>query len=184
MKDSYLIRLHIREESELYNPLDPEQLLMSDDVRGYLRAKAAERPRSEMMKVRIESDRPVDRERVKAGFAALIEGERAGLKRERRQNTIKQLWTFLIGIILISVSIVIRKSVPELIATIVSTIGAFAVWEAAGVWILDNPAARQKKIWIDRLAKTEIEVLDGTEDVVSAAEDEEPKTEETAGGEE
>ena len=158
--DSYVIKLHIRNETELYHPFDPERLLLSNETLGYLRAKYQERKMLEKLTVEIDSDGPVDRGRVEAAFGALVASEEAILQKKRRTDGVKQLWMFLIGAAFLAAGLVLPSAVPPLVSTIISTIGAFSMWEAARIWIVEIPANRRRKLWLRTLAKTEIAIDD------------------------
>ena len=46
--------------------------------------------------------------------------------------------------------------VPELLSEIVSTVGAFSLWEAASIWIVENPSIRLRKARLQMLSNTEV----------------------------
>lgn len=73
------------------------------------------------------------------------------LKREARINITRQLWMFILGALFITVSVSIEKFVDKVAFTILSTIGAFAMWEMAGVWIIQNPRLRQRRRMLRQL---------------------------------
>ena len=62
---------------------------------------------------------------------------------------------FGIGVLFIGVGLLLADRLPALTGEIISTIGAFSMWEAAGIWIVENPGNRIKQRWIELLLKTE-----------------------------
>ena len=103
------------------------------------------------MLIIIVTKQPVDEERMKQAFNDWYDEEFLLLKREARINIMRQLWMFIIGAMFIAVSITIEKFVDKVAFTILSTIGAFAMWEMAGVWIIQNPRLRQRRRMLRQL---------------------------------
>lgn len=102
------------------------------------------------MRIIIVTKQPVDEERMKQAFNDWYDEEFMLLKREAI-NIMRQLWMFIIGAMFIAVSITIEKFVDKVAFTILSTIGAFAMWEMAGVWIIQNPRLRQRRRMLRQL---------------------------------
>ena len=59
------IKLKIRSEADLYNPLDPDQVMLSDAVTGYIIRKYQEMSHTEEFCLHIISDEPVNEDRVR-----------------------------------------------------------------------------------------------------------------------
>lgn len=69
---------------------------------------------------------------------------------------LKQFWMFGIGVLFIAFGLYTSDKLPALIGEIISTIGAFAMWETASIWIVENPENRIKQRWIKLITQTEI----------------------------
>ncbi len=137
-------------ESDLYNHYsgNPE---LSTDLREYIELKQRRISQHQDMRIIIVTKQPVDEERMKQAFADWNDEEWQLLKREARTNITRQLWMFFLGAIFIAVSISLEKFVDKVAFTILSTIGAFAMWEMAGVWIIQNPRLRQRRRMLRQL---------------------------------
>lgn len=98
----------------------------------------------------------IDTEQLKKAFEKYIDSLKAQLVREKKANTIKQLWMFSIGVVFIAGGLFFADRLPALTGEIISTIGAFSMWEAAGIWIVENPKIRLRKRYIEQLSATEI----------------------------
>lgn len=156
MAEKIEIRLRIHDEDELYSPFDEERLTISDDVVDYIFRRYKEKKFGEKMIIRIVSDEDVDIDNIKKAFGKYLDVERLQLQKEKKTNTVKQLWMFGVGVLFIAVGLYAASVLPALLGEIISTIGAFAMWEAASIWIVENPRNRVKRKWIDSLTQTEL----------------------------
>ena len=156
MIEVFEIKLRIQNESELYNPLDEERQTISSDVIDYLYSRYPEKDLFDKLTIHIVSDDPIDIDNFHSAFLRYLESLRKTLANERRKNAVKQLWMFGIGIVFVGFSLIMADRLPALYGEIISTIGAFAMWEAASIWIVENPKNRLSRKWLDIISKTEI----------------------------
>lgn len=156
MTDTFEIRLRIHDEAELYSSFDEERSTISDDAVDYIFMRYKEKEFGEKMRIRIISDEDIDMDNLKNAFEKYLSVERLQLKKEKKTNAVKQLWMFGVGVLFIAVGLYAASVLPALLGEIISTIGAFAMWEAASIWIVENPRNRLKRKWIDSLMQTEL----------------------------
>ena len=156
MTEAFEIRLRIHDEAELYSPFDEERLIISDDIVDYIFRRYKEKKFGEKMIIHIVSDEDIDMGKLKKAFGEYLDVERLQLTKEKKSNTVKQLWMFGVGVLFIAVGLYAASILPALLGEIISTIGAFAMWEAASIWIVQNPSNRIKRKWIDSLTRTEV----------------------------
>ena len=156
MAETFEIKLSIQSESELYNSFDEEHQTLSSDVIDYLYSRYQEKDLLEKLTVRIISDDPIDVDQLQSAFRCYIDSQRKRLKRERKSNAVKQIWMFGIGVLFIGFGLYAYDRFPALVAEIISTIGAFSMWEAARIWILENPKNRISRRWLNIISKTEV----------------------------
>ena len=152
----YEIKIKIHEEAELYNPLDPEQTLLADEVVAYVSRRYEEASRSERFCIHIFSDTPVNEERVRENFRINMEHQQDIETKEMKTASLKQLWLFFIGICFIAIWLFAAGMTENLGVEVLSIIGSFAVWEAANIWIVEKPYIRLRKLVLYSLSKTEI----------------------------
>lgn len=158
------IKLKIHEEADLYNPLDPDQVLLSDDVVSYILRKYEERPDvREKHTIHIFSDTSVDEERVRRNIRRYTEEEGKIMKRKQQRSRIKQMWLFGIGIAFIAFWLFIASKTENILVEVLSIIGSFAVWEAANIWIVEVPEMKLYRRRLNRLEETEIIITVGGE---------------------
>ena len=150
------IQIKISDESELYCSFDPERLTLSDDVIDYIFTRYKEKSIKNRLVITIVSDKPVDMENLKKAFRKYLNDQSFILKREKRTNMIKQLWMFGIGALFVIFGLAASSHISLLTSEIVSTIGAFSLWEAASIWIVENPYNRIKQKWIRLISDTEL----------------------------
>ena len=156
MKDTFRIKLRIHNEDELYNPFDEDCKTLSSDVIDYIYFRYKEKDLLDKLAIHVVSDEKIDIEKLRSAFSNYYEYQQSQLSKEKKRNMLKQLWMFVIGVVFITFGIYTSDKLPILPEEIVSTIGAFSMWEAASIWIVENPEIRIKQKWIMLLTKTEI----------------------------
>ncbi len=150
-KQTHKINIRLKDETELYDPLDPEQMTLSDDVIGYVMEKGQRKKLGEQLEIHLISDEPVDREHAEKAFDRWCDDTLLNIKKEYRRNHMQQLWMFLIGVLFIAVSLFAQGKVNAVIFTVLSTIGAFSIWEASGFFIIKNPQLRFRRRMVNWL---------------------------------
>lgn len=152
----YEIKLKIREESDLYSPFDESFCTLNADVIDYLNKQYAKKGMDREIALRIKSDTPIDRERVRKAFRELIREQELHNEKQKRINLLKQLWLFSVGIVFVAAAIFLGGKLDSMLFELISIVGSFAIWEAANIWIVENPKARLRKIMLGRLKATKI----------------------------
>ena len=147
----YKIRLKVENEDELYNSFDPLEDRISEDVKLYIADRISRKSIGQDIELHIISEEPIDEDRFHNALQGWISEEKAGIIADRRKNTIQQLWLLSIGVVFIAISAMLESQVSVIWFTVLSTIGAFSVWEAANIWIVENPKLRLRKRMIRRI---------------------------------
>ena len=142
-----MYRIFIRAEGEkdLYNRFDPDRIILSDDVKSYIMERMSERTPGDDNQIVIRTKEKVDENNVRAAFGYWLGEEKKSMKAEWRKNFFAQLWMFLVGVAFITASLVLQSRVSVVWFTVLSTIGAFSMWQAASIWIIDNPKLRLRR---------------------------------------
>ena len=149
---SIIIPLEIETESDLYCPFNSNHEL-DEDVKSYLIRKSVENNSGKVIIVRIISKEEINENNVRNAFNQWIDMSYVQIKKEYRNNLIKEVAMFAIGIFLIGVSIILQSHIDNIIFTIISTIGAFAIWEASAILIIKTPKLRSHARTIGKWAK-------------------------------
>ena len=139
--ETYEIRIHIDDESELYNPFDESKSMLSDDLLSYLQERYTEKDFRKRA-VLIFSGARIDGDNLRSALHRYVEAELDMIRRKKRFNFLKQLRLFIIGIVFVAAGIVLGNYLDSVPLEILSIIGSFAVWEAANIWIVENPTIR------------------------------------------
>ena len=156
MTETFKIKLRIHSEDELYNPFDEDYKTLSSDVTDYLYERYKEKGLKDRLKIHITSYDNIDIEKLRSAFLSYCDSQRIQLIKEKKRNMIKQLWMFGIGVLFIALGLFASDKLPALTGEIISTVGAFSMWEAASIWIVENPENRIKQRWIKLITQTEI----------------------------
>lgn len=129
----HIINLKINDEKELYNSFDPAGDMLSEDVKKYFHDWMQERTIGESIEILLESDKPVNKERLGCTISKWAKEEQNQIKSEFRKNLLMQLWMFGIGVVFIALSLLLETKVGVIWFTVLSTVGAFSMWEAASI---------------------------------------------------
>lgn len=150
--DTHEIRIRINEEYDLYEPLSPD-IELSSDVISYLEQKIDERNRGERLLLHIISSEPVNERNVREALSAWRSKIERSLKKQRHTNWVRQLWMFGVGIIFTALGVILELNENTVSFTVLSAIGGFAMWDAASVWISENPLLKVKEKRLQQLSE-------------------------------
>ena len=145
------ITLNVTDEERLYNSLDPRRNLLNNEVKDYLLSEMQIEGPKNGVNLIVSSTTAIDEERFTASIDRWIQDEEQSIRATARINTIQQMWMFGIGVLFIALSLMLQPTVGVVWFTVLSTIGAFSMWEAASIWIVQNPKLRMRKRAIARL---------------------------------
>lgn len=152
----YEINLKIKDEKELYNPFDESCRTLNDNVSDYLAGQYGKKGMSDEIVLKIKCDGPVNFERIRVAFQELIREQEVHNSNQKRLNRIKQLWLLCIGIVFVAAAILLDGVFGSVPVELISIVGSFAVWEAANIWIVENPRTRLAKRTLKKLNSTKI----------------------------
>lgn len=152
----YEISLTIRDEKELYNPFDDTCKTLSSDVSDYLSEQYGKKEVGDEIVLKIKCGGQVDFERVRRAFQELIREQELHNTNQKRLNLIKQLWLFCIGVVFVAAGILLDGVLGSVPVELISIVGSFAVWEAANIWIVENPRTQIAKRMLKKLNATKI----------------------------
>lgn len=150
------IKLRIHEENELYSPFDETCRTLSTDVVDYISNQYSKKGIDEQIILKIKCDGQIDYEMVRGAFQELIQEQEVHNANQRRRNRIKQLWLLIVGVIFVTAAIISDGKLGSVFVELISIVGSFAVWEAANIWIVENPKIHLQKILLKKLNSTKI----------------------------
>ena len=145
------ITLNVTDEERLYNSLDPRRNLLNNEVKDYLLNQVQIEGPKNGVNLIVSSTIAIDEERFTTSIDRWIQDEEQTIRAAARRNAIQQVWMFGIGVLFIALSLMLQPTVGVVWFTVLSTIGAFSMWEAASIWIIQNPKLRMRKRAISRL---------------------------------
>ncbi len=161
------IRLRIEREEDLFCRFDESGRTLNPEVADYLADKYEnidkKDPREEIRLV-VVCPETIDYERMKAAFGELIAGRETRVRATKRRNRVKQAWLFAVGLVLVAAAILLDGALPPVPVELISIVGSFAVWEAANIWIVENPRTRLAARVIERLKMTKIHLQTAREE--------------------
>lgn len=141
------IELRIHEESDLFSPLDPRQMQLSEDVISYLtrNTEIIYRKCKGKFAIHIFSDTPVNEDKVKKAFREQILLDLESNRFWAKLETIKEAVLVLFGLSILSLWYVMTESGEGLYLEIMEIVGWVAIWEASTSALLRRPELYHKK---------------------------------------
>ena len=135
------IKLKIHEEADLFSDLDPDQMMLSEAVTGYLNYNYMKmhRNHNEQFKLRIISDTPVDEQRVTERIRDYYQQELSNSAFALKRLTTKEICMIVIGVIALSIWLILSANGSNVGIEILSIVGWVAIWEATSIIIMERP---------------------------------------------
>ena len=140
------IKMKLNKEDDLYHPLDPDGILLSEEVKDYLFDRLSEKAFREQIELRIRFEGPFDQNKAETAIRKWPETELANMRRESKLNILKQIRLIAVGLVFIMASLVLKDKIPIVWDTVLATIGSFSIWEASNIWLIQNPRIRNRRI--------------------------------------
>ena len=149
------IKLVINNESDLYNPLNPDTEF-SRMVKLYIQAKYAGVRFDDNIKLTIISPEPLDEDRFRAATANWIREERRRFRQEDRITNRMLVGFLVIASIFIILSLFLQKHISVLTYTILPVLGSVSLGRAAGICLTEIPMHNARNKLLDMLEKESI----------------------------
>ena len=151
----FRISVHVSDEDTLYNPFDAAKQTLSAALTDYITSCYTEKHFHESA-VLVFSGTHIDGERLKKALLRYIQKELEHNDRRRKRNVVKMLRLLVIGLLFVSAGILLGKRLNSILLEVLSIIGSFAVWEAANIWIVENPETALRERFLKRLMETSV----------------------------
>lgn len=155
-----MIQIQIKEESQLYNQLDPNRNRVSEEVYNYLKSYCteSESKKHEFDKLNIISDELVDAHDFKRALHDTIRREQEGLECQIATNKRRAIWGYVVGIALSMAGVLIASLTDKVLLALVSFFGTMVLNEAVAISTKIIPDIRQSKNRLNLLLNCEVEV--------------------------
>lgn len=151
-----VIPVCVDDERALYDEFDPADQRLSDSFKGYLEDFIEDRKSGEGVRLALTSPKGFEMERFRRAYRLHIDKLRQRNHRDRVRKTASALRLLGIGIAFVLIGITFSRSMGEVVAAIVPTIGSFSIWEASAVWIEEMPVIAARERVLAMLGEAEI----------------------------
>jgi hypothetical protein len=151
-------KLKIREEADLYSPLDPDRDLLSDEIIDYFTRLFLNQHRAlrEDYSICIYSDSPVNEAHVKESIQREFGRKKDDVGFEMKHTTIKGIVFGSIGLAVLALWLVLSAVTENLGVEVLSIVSCALMWEAVSIFFMERPAILRMKRNIERLMRAEI----------------------------
>ncbi|MDO4866788.1 MAG: hypothetical protein Q4C10_09530 [Clostridia bacterium] len=152
----FVIPICVGDGRVLYDEFDPAEQRLSDAFKGYLEDFIEDRKPGEGVRLELTGSKDFDLERFRRAYRLHIDKLRQRNHRDRARKTASALRLLGIGVVFVLIGIAFSRSMGEVVATIVSTVGSFAIWEASAVWIEELPVITARERVLAMLGEADI----------------------------
>lgn len=155
------IKLRIHDETDLFSSFDPDRKLLSEEVLTYLERNYMNKHRMPLEEyvLHIYSDEPMDEESVKDKLHDYFKQGKENIQFGIRRLTMKEVYLFAVGVFFLMLWFLLavqKEVVGPVRAEILSITGWVAIWEAAGIFIMERPEMIALKKNYERFSRSEI----------------------------
>ena len=149
-QSDFIINVAISDEHELYNPFDPDGMVLNDDFLAYVLGRYGEKHIKERPVLRIISQTPIDEQKLRQALDRHLASEIQLNRKERCRDYLQQLRLLGIGLAFVAWGIYLMSRFNSVVHEVISIVGSFAVWEAASIWIVQNPRRKIRHRLLER----------------------------------
>lgn len=153
------VKIYVENEKELYNSFDKEKTTLNSDLTSYIRECMSERKIGEKIALTITSPAKIDENKFRVAADKFIIKQKRSLNKEAKAYSLQSIMLLIVGIAFVVLGIVLGNSINIVIATIISTIGSFSIWEAANRWLIELPRIRTIKKITTFLSDIDINIV-------------------------
>ena len=153
---TFVIPIDVTDEQDLYEGFDAAGLTLSESLKGYLSDFMEDRKLGDNVRLELTSEHALDIDRFRQAYGEHIKKLRQRSQRDIKRQLFNALRLLGIGIVFVLIGIIFAGGMGEVTAAIVSTIGSFAIWEAAAVWLEEMPIIKAKDRILLRLSEADI----------------------------
>ena len=156
-----IMQMKINSESDLYNPLDPSGMRISDSVYAYLKTFCTEAESKKHLhdKLQIISDGPVNADRLKQAIREAVRKDEAEFDRQIAVNRKKALSCYAVGIALSIFGITLWILLDQVLLAFISFLGSTAISDGITIQLQMNPDIRRLKKQLEPFKDFELEVI-------------------------
>lgn len=154
------IKLRVQDESDLYDPMDPDRNMLSEDVVSYLTRVFLNKHRRlrEEYVLHIISDTPVDETHIKETVRTEFDRQKNDLRFALKRLMVKLICLSVLGAAILSLWLYLSATTETVGVEILSIMGWVCVWEATSIAILQRPELQRMWFNLDRLTQSKIVV--------------------------
>ena len=155
-----MIQIQIKEESQLYNQLDPQRNRVSEEVYSYIKSfcTESESKKHEFDKLLIIADESVDVHGFKRALHDTIRREQEVIESQIATNKRRAIWGYIVGIALSVAGVLIASLTDKVLLALVSFFGTMVLNEAVTIGTKINPDIKRLKNRLNPLLNCEVVV--------------------------
>ncbi len=157
-----MVQIRIKNETELYNPFDPCNARISEDVYQYLKSYCTElqSKRHALDVIRIITDEPIDEERFKMSVQNAARNDCEEFDSQIMRNNKTASWEYAMGIMLSIVGVALSLILDQVLLAIITLFGTMAINDAVTISAKVNPDIKRQKKLLEPLFHFDLEIMD------------------------
>ncbi len=156
-----MIQLKIHDESDLYNPYDPSQTRINEQVYNYLKTffTATEYEKHFHDTLQLITDSPVDGDRFKAALLSAVQKDRDEFDNQLAVNKKRAIWACIVGLFLCAAGVALSMVTDQVLLAIISFFGTWTLSDGVAIQAKINHDLKRLKRRLDPLYDFNLEVV-------------------------
>ena len=157
-----MIQLHIHKESDLYNPFDPSQTRISENVYHYLKSFCTDTEYEKHFHdtLQLITDSPVDGDRFKAAIQGAVKKDLDEFDAQLAVNNRRAIWEYIVGVLLSAAGVAFSLLTDQVLLAIISFFGTMTLSDGVAIHTKINPDIKRLKKRLEPLCDFNLEVVE------------------------
>ena len=156
-----MIQIRVHQESDLYNPYDPDQFRINEKLYLYLKSFCSEAQFEQHIHdtMQLITDCPIDGDKFKAAILDAVRIDREEFDKLLSINNRRAIWCYIVGLMLSVVGVAISLLADQVLLAIISFFGTLTISDGLAIHTKINPDIRRMRRRLAPLSDFELEVI-------------------------
>lgn len=156
-----MIQLRVKNENDLYNPYDPSQTRINDDIYQYLKSYCSPLEASKHTNdtLQIITDSKIDSEKFERVLHNAVNRDLEEFDRQIARNNKRVIWELIVGVLLSALGVMLAIVLDKVLLAIISFFGSMCLKDAVAIQTTINHDLKDLKKMIRPMNEIRLEVV-------------------------
>ena len=156
-----MIQLRVKNENDLYNPYDPSQTRINDDIYQYLKSCCSPLEASKHTNdtLQIITDSKIDSEKFERVLHNAVNRDLEEFDRQIARNNKRVIWELIVGVLLSALGVMLAIVLDKVLLAIISFFGSMCLKDAVAIQTTINHDLKGLKKMIMPMNEIRLEVV-------------------------